>query len=480
MSRSQFSLDVSSLTSAAGAASGAASGSSDLPPQLQEAETAIVAMVPATAQKYVAQGEALVNAADEASKGDYSGLIAAAEGIVNDFPPGDVRQAVDDVLNIAGSAAKGEEIGQMLGPYGAIVGTIVGAIVGFVEDIFSSPPPVIQNDFRNTGDTMIFPGVAKGTMYSLVPGAANRNPRDQNDSIFYTLDGVPLTTVSGNVTNQNIAEDFGFGVSYLSPPKSTPSSKYMAWLLAQVYIGTDSVTLANALAPANKNKDPNGLPARSEDVKSARLILGTLLGGPTYVEVMVKRVEQLYGARAGWDTTLPSSLPQPVTKAIPTKAFYQAHMLDWLYYPVYVCWNGSVYNFCQPSAASDVFLCVDPSLLQICECAILRHNDVVVLHMVMAKIWLRKRGLLQDAVKMPGLDVLPHPNFSRIVGLISERLRNTLRMHRKARGITGGGSLKRELANSRKAGFAKPGRGISLFWLSVGGYLIYRGFRRDK
>jgi hypothetical protein len=443
---SSFGLDLSSIASQAGQlTSDENAGStpqSGIPPEMQEAETAIVAMIPGKAQKYTQQGVSLVNGAEEASEGNYGGMISAAQGIIDDLPDTAIRQGVDDVLHVAETAALGATIGGTLGPYGAAAGAIIGAIVGIVQDIIGLGPPVTQGDMRPSSARMVFPSVPKGTAYSVVPGAANRNPRDQSDSIFYTLDGVPLSAGGPNITNQAIAEDFTVGITWIHPPKSTAATKNQAWLLAQVYLGTDDVTLAHALNPNGPNKGK--LQPLAQNVQEAVQSLTTSLGGPTLLQFMIKRVEQWYGSRKGWSTILPSSLTLPMTKtddknpknaAAPFQparmAFFQTHSLDSLYYPQYASWDGANYNPTDIPNATDIFLCADPTFLLECECAILKYNDLAMLHMLMGKAWLWNRGLEQDKVKTPGMDMSKHRNLMRCIGLLHERVKNTVRMHKR-------------------------------------------------
>jgi hypothetical protein len=440
-----FGVDPSALLNqaqSAGSSSGmpststidSAASSAGLPAGAGEAVSLIESMVPANDQKYVAQGQALFTAADKASQGDYSGLAAAAEGIVNDFPPGVVRAAVDDVLNVASDASKGAAMGAILGPYGTVVGAVIGAIVGIVEDIFGSTPPTPQGEFRGSAQQAVFPAVPKGTGFSVVPGADNRNPRDEPDSIFYTTDGVPLTPGGPLNTDGNIGEDFTFAVTWVHPPKSTAASQMNAWLLAQVYFGTDDVSLAHAMRVGSASD----LAARRQRVELARQMLGTSLGGDTLVTAALKRFEGWYGGRRGWPTQLAADVQKAGNITFPGNqpakmAFFQKYIVDYLYYPQYASWNGSTYSFSDPKNATDVYLTVDPTALMVAEGAVLGMSNLGMMHMILGKMWLWNRFMKQDAITNPLIDTSHHRNFLRILGLISEKVRNDLRLQKATR-----------------------------------------------
>ena len=432
---SQFGDDSSGSGSGGGSGGGLSQAAADagMPPAAGEAITAVQSMVPANDQKYVDQGASIANAAEGASQGNYAGMIAAAGGLVNDLPPSTIRTVVSDILVIAEYTAMGAAIGSAMAPYGTAIGAVIGSIIGIFEDIFGNPP-VIQNDFRGTSQQMVFPAASKkGAPYSFVPGSDNRNPRDQPDSIFYTLDGVAPNPTLGPITNMAIAEDFGFSVSYVRPPRTNAHSQNMGWLLAQVYTGTDDVSRMNALAPSPPaQRDPGGLAARQKQLAMAQQMLETALGGPAPAKAALLRLQGWYGSIRGWGTALPSVLQATQNITFPNNQpgkmkFFRDHPLDYLYYPQYASWNGSVYSYSDPVNASDVYLTVDPLLMALAELAVLDASDLIALHYVMGLVWLWNRGLKQDHITNPKIDMSPHRNFLRVIGLISERVRNTMK-----------------------------------------------------
>ena len=431
--KSVFGLDISAATSAA---SSAVADPGSLASSVQGITSQIGAQLGGSAQQAIAQGQALFNGAQAASHGDYSGLVSAVGGIINDLPPSEFRTVVADTIGIVGAAAKGEEIGaQYGGAYGAIAGAAIGAVIQVVEDILSSPPPPPQGDiYRSGADQICFPPTPNGAPYSVIPGQSNVTPRGNADSIFWQLS-----------TDKDWALQFAFGVTWVRPLGPTGGSQQAAWSLAQWYAATDSVTLANALNPANK-PDPNLVIA----AKKTALQAGLSLGGPDPAAAAMALLESWYGRRSSFQTLVPFSPKSPGSSAVQSAygslkgawgggghndgvtqgapgivaAEFNSKPLDYLYYPILAKWNGSDLASLTPGdQPTAVMMSADTLLLGLSELASQNTHDLVALHYVLGLAWLWKSSRKIDLLSNPNADQNPHPNFMRVAGIIAAKIK---------------------------------------------------------
>jgi hypothetical protein len=389
------------------------------------------------AQKYIQQGQQLFNGAQQASHGDYSGLVSAIGGIINDLPPSQFRAVVNDTIGIIGAAAKGEEIGSQFGAYGAIAGAAIGAVVEVIQDILSSPPPPPQGDtYRSSADQIIFPATPNAAPYSVIPGQSNVTPRGDADSIFYQLS-----------TDKDWALQFAFGITWIRPLGATGGNQDAAWALAQWYVALDAVSQAHALNPANKPSQDLIVRAKQAELKA-----GQACGGPGPAKEALKLLESWYGKLGSWKTVIPfgqnwqASASQAlkdaygsltsawgggghndgVTAGAPAIVMneFLAKPLDYLYYPIPVKWNGSdLVAVPAGDVPTAIMMSADLWLCALAELAVGKAHDLVALHLMTGGAWLYASSQKIDLVANPQANQKPHENTMRIIGIISAKIK---------------------------------------------------------
>lgn len=412
------------------------------PPVSQIAPT-----VDAEANGLIAQGQHLYDTASAASGGDYAGLMGAVGALVNDLPAGAVASAAHDIMNVVGSAAQGAALGATFGPYGAAIGAAVGAVVGMIEDAFSSPPPPPpQGECRSTADQLCFPAVAKGTALSVVPGMACDNPRRAPGSLWYQVDG-DGTTQSTN---------YAFAVSWMRPPNATPTTQAAAWYLAQWFVASLSANsgalcTTGAVARSNAGTAMGGddVAARAfdrlagwygrrfskcppwspEDLQGAVRGAGGWQGAfGAFAKVQTRMLVSLKGvllAFGGWEAVHRVSPTPTVADIAAVTTRFTAYPLDFLYYPIPVSFNDTPDMGPVPVGGipEGVLMCADTLLLGLAELAVQQAHDVVALHYVMGLAWLWKRTKATAALTDPTVTQAHHPNFVRVIGVISRKIR---------------------------------------------------------
>lgn len=445
-------LDPNAPPSAANPTSGGAPGVPGVPNQPPGGAGGVSGAV-STVTGDIAQGKQLYDAASDASQGDYSGLAVAAQGLVAKLPLPDVAKyaanAYLDVEEVGLAAASGSAVGAGIGTaifpgVGTVIGTYVGAAIGgisalveeieqqgliataggLVKSVLALPGQIfhdifggghaVQQDFRSLAEKAVFPAVPKGAAFSVVPGSDNRTPRVESDSVFFTLDGVQALPNGKPVSNQNIAEDFGFGITWVRPPKSSSWSQECAWLLVQLYLQTSPVSRGHT-------SPENGTPA---------LVLDALAKLGVKKERALQwlaRLRDIYGN--AWSVTSPmaavNALPRSDSQTVKYNLF-EKNLLDWIYYPQYATWDGSVYSYSEAAVASDVYLTADPTIFGVGECIVLDYSDLVILHYILGLTYLWNKAMAKMAQTNPKTVERPHPNFLRLLGRLRVRVEAAL------------------------------------------------------
>ena len=354
-------------------------------------------------------GTSLVNSAEGASGGNYSGMITAASGLVNDLPSGDIRNAVSDVVGIAEDGLKGAAIGGMFGPWGAAIGAAIGAVIGVIEDLFSSAPPVPQGDtYRPSADRAIFPGTTRGAPFSVLPGLSNGTPRAYPDNIFYELDS----------DKESVYNNFDYGVTWSRPVGATDKSQADAWALARWFTANSG--------PSLLKRSPANIAARN----LARFDAETALGGPGPAAKMMARLESLYGRADSFGRIVPWHIGDRMGDPRRAALVFDAEILDYLYYPILVVWDGGTYRQINKGGSTrnftDVILSADTFLLAVAENVTVGNPDLVILHTLLGYAWVMNRYRERDLMVNPQIGLMeraPNSNLMRLIGIISGKIK---------------------------------------------------------
>lgn len=434
-------------------------------------------------QNYINQGQALFSKSNTLANGDFSGMLGAASGIVQDLPQGDVQSAVSKVLGAASAMAAGAAAGAVIGPEGAAVGAVIGALISAIENIGASPPPPspIGDVFRGTADRVLFPSADPtqdpNTVY---PGMINTIPR--LDVYHLAWDSAVVQMIGSTPASE---PKYSFGISWIRPPQGTPATKLAAYYLAQAYAATNAVGKAlidGTLLPQDFINAMRGMGAtlKAQDLanRAAQAVQNALIamGGADKLEKAMAFVYRWYGDQNsfptkyylgsnnrdwqlintiqgmleqselnpgafGWDrifNTLNSSQAQMSAATVRMMAILDKAewMLDWLYYPMVIGWGqgGTAYA---PQPASDtiaqgaIAFNADTTLHQICEQSAMKVmgiapvNDYSVLHTMLGNAWLWMQWTKSDSItnrSMPGANLQPHKNTMRVIGVIQSRI----------------------------------------------------------
>ena len=415
------------------------------------------------AESYITEGQSLFQGAEQAASdaggSSFTGVMAATGALLQALPPGAVRSAVQDILQVAGGAAAGATAGSIVPGIGTAIGAAVGAVVSVFEELFSSDPPTPQGEYRWSAQAMCFPALADSTKWTMtvLPGVANLNPRGRLGSIFYQI---------ANEADPNLTPDtdwcqlFGFRVGWIKGRSSTPLSVQAGWYLAYLFTSKHS--------PSLKSLSGQALQQKMANIAIAQNQLANLLG-PTVAARAMRKLEDWYGRSFSAEVPFGrfnSGYNRPTNYApgglytkgaiadyaalcsawgggghndgVPmgacgsVEAIFRSLPLDYTYYPVFTRWDGSEHVASDPIHATAVFLTPDTLLLGLAELAAQDAHDVVALHYVMALAHLWKVHQFNDVQKAlsTGADpsfkntVAPHPNFMRVLGRISRLIQN--------------------------------------------------------
>jgi len=432
----------------------------------------------------VAQGQSILSTLGGAAVGDYSGLAAAAEGLVSFLPQGTVRKLADDLAGIGAAALKGAAIGAAVGTaldwipipgignaIGADVGAVVaggieavkdilpaieaehfnpvtimldltkdmvGVVTGVIGDITGllggSTPYPPQPDYRYLSEKMLFPKVANSdkaipaATFTVNPGALNFNPRSAKTSLYYELPFDPN------------AKRYTFMVTWRKVPGSTAKSRNQAYQLTRFYL--------NAVNRWFGHINTEYVTATWADVIQA------FDGNETAARRTLTKVIEWYGTPTAFNRQIPfsdnannpghsSAYPFSHYPAIATtlrqacaRIFGIERPLDYLYYPIFSAWDNDsqILKPCALADASDVFLTPDTTLLSICEQAALGYSNRAAYHRAIQDAHLFATCRLKDSAVYPGIDTAVTPNLARIVALTFKAVRREDGAKRALRG----------------------------------------------
>jgi hypothetical protein len=483
------------------------------------------AMDPETA---ISQGEGLFNGAYDKSGGSIAGTVAVAASVVAALPEGAAKKVLSDVMTLGSDVAAGAAMGSVIPGWGTAVGAVVGAAMGVVSVIAGSDPQPPEGDIRSTAEIYVFPPVqaqqgGNDIQSMLTQNCAN--PTAWHD-IRAHMPGfqVPYAgTEAGSGQNEPIT--YTFGTSWISPPGSTAQSKSAAWFIAQAWLGTNSVSTGLSLSPG-----PNGqfgdLLTRQQMVSGAQQRAWTILGSRLIMEKATQLINRWYGTRfnvapysavgcpgINEDFVFTDAGHSPAEfTAIVQKAARSANKrnpLDYSYYlsdiivqgtsdPEFGARSLSTYPsqqlgldvmFIPPMDDSggnkgwvELIAMPDTLVVVIAELACLvalgvittKGADHIALHLVMTLAWLYRRGQEQDKASGLPYGIRNHPNFSRVIGIISARIRHERHLQSKGGAVHTHSTLQH---SSSKLNPWLIGGGVAA--IGLGGFLLLNA-NKDK
>ncbi len=405
------------------------------------------------------QGDAIFNKAYQASQGSLSGTAAALTSQVANLVPAQAASLASDVKNAAeDGAAIGSVISDVvgLGPLGGIIGGAIGAVIGIFTDLFSTqPPPPPEGEFRSLAERMEFPAVPNivpapdGSPSSLMAmqvaqPASYLGNRARNVTIEVPFFG------DDQLSGTRILTRFNFGVGWVPPQRSSPIAHAAAWAVAQAFIGRGIVSSA-----ARQKVSPAQAQALLERTNGYYQTAWTILGSEAAVKLALDVMQDLYGANFSPKFN-PSALGtvdndgftdqygNPGAFAAIATAVNKGWPLD---YTTYVSERfasitgadrvvdvGTLQNIPQIEARSTQVQMValpDTTVVGIAELSICvalgliprEGASLVALHFVSAHAWGWRRGQETDPATQGAPVLFNHPNFSRLIGHLTNRVR---------------------------------------------------------
>jgi hypothetical protein len=396
----------------------------------------------------IAQGNALLDQATDASPTVYAGAAAAAQAIVSALPAGSVTTVAQDAVHIAEAAASGAAAGASIGVYfggvGAALGTEVGAAIGFyvgcaedflplverdhwnpidiagdlVVDVFNvfglDEDDPAQTEYRYSADRICFPSAALTYPYGVIPGFMRWNSRGGAASTFYQV-----TVSATDAPYVAASRAFTFSVAWFPIPKSTDTTRYNGWHLAQAYLFNDAVTRSLYNHPWNA----------TTSAQLGNELVSVMGGSEAKAAAALARIARWYGDPTKFSTSRPYAstggnppdIANTEANVQATIKVFDAHPLDFLYYPIPSYYNHAIQEFQETSKGgeTDVMMSADTLLLGLCELAAMGASDAEAFHYVLFLAYTWKRARKADARDFPGLSAAMHPNFARVIGLIA-------------------------------------------------------------
>lgn len=404
----------------------------------------------AVAQNYTNLGNGLYNQALSLSDGSLTSIMGAATGLVGNLPPSQIRTLLQEVVVVAGDAAAGAAVGTALFPgFGTAIGAAIGAIIGVIQDIFSSNPPEPEQEFRPTADRYVFPGITLGTAAAdpavlFTPGWSDTPCRGHIAAYMYPGDG-------------NKQNPFAFGVTWVSPfptvapttnpmaPTSTAVTRAKARALAMQFMATDIITQLVSL-PTSQADGWRDTTALHGQIGQIAATFNTTFGGDqAEMSRAMSLLESWYGVRNGFPTSSPmqallamydANQGPPVDQHAGIQPFSNpqdaqfaaivanASPFDYTYYaiPTHEGDDRTPTPSYDLATGTNIFFGIDTVLLGLAELACLTTaTDAMALHYIIGLAWLWHQGQLFDHASDPLLLYTSHPNFSRILGIISTK-----------------------------------------------------------
>lgn len=445
-----------------------------------------------TAPAAVTNGSALFNKAYQAADGSLAGTAAGGAAIVAALPAGQFRDAVNSAVSILSAATAGAAAGSVIPGYGTAIGAVVGTIIGMVETIASAPVQSPEGEFRTKAEQYVFPALPLTPTVGESPSALAQVPiypapwpTIRRDTIAYQ----PVTDASGALNPappDTRAVPFDFGIGWVSPPQSTAASTQQAWYLGNAYMAGDWWG-TNVVLPL----DTTGtLASYGQQMENEAI---TALGSQQQYDLAKSLLTSWYETAepafnaAPWNGPLTSNwrdgtnvlqFGEPWSQFGPaywkllqelnTEGGEYGATADYTYYygpyilvqdqsspsgdtwvvlrmdpPIPPSTQGAgqgVYG--ELTAESGHFFldirmsaCPDTTLLGLAEIASLVASgvipqegaDVVAFHYVLALAWLWRRGQVTE-----GIGTYNHPNFSRILGILTAKIQGKNKQPSKA------------------------------------------------
>jgi hypothetical protein len=454
---------------------------------------------------------------------EVAAIAAGAQAVVSEFPPGDGKKLASQLIQVASVAAEsvaaietGATVGAIAGLFipipgiGPVVGAVIGAVIAetvvFVENVlpfleqdhfaelwdplapiqdlineFQQPP---QPDYRYLSEKICFPGAADGkpgpkhsalwdqpnislasSPYIVVPGELDWNARLEPSTLFYQT-FVPPNNVPGS-------RSYVFGVTWPKIHGSTVASRNQAWLLAGFVLQEFAKKLGHTA--------PSAVIPRSEFVG--------MMGGELRASKALAKFLSWYGPPDSFSTTIPFAS----TQGHPQGAFldispmgigsrideFEAHPLDYLYYPIPVRYDSGAKLFFPTnlSQETDVFCTPDTTALWVAEMAALDMPTEAVFHFAVQQQRLFVESRKKDAAKLPGLSTDPHRNFARVIGRTSKLLKVKYRKLPKSKRTVVAGSApadRQPLHRDSHATTSAGGAAIAVGGTAAALYLLSR------
>jgi hypothetical protein len=436
----------------------------------------------------IGQGQAIFSNAWSQGGGSITGTLGTAMAVVSDLPPGQVTQALQQAVSIGEAAAAGATAGSVIPVYGTAIGAVVGAMVGALGSI-SGTTNQVSGDPRSFAEQYCWPSIPLTTQAQ--PGNAALDQQCAqiicwSDIRWRSAMFQPPFVGTDPATGQTAPAQFSAGVSWVSPPLSTPQSKTAAWYIACAVMGQSSVTTANAMQSSNAS-------LLQQQVSFVQGRAWYALGSPQQTQKAIALLKRWYVQRwntyfrgdtgagvapapqcqsfiTGYDAPLyeeGDGSDEQMTKnlltfqkaaacvnspktGVPLDFTYywsdtndlvndqssQAGSATWQYGPVYgygfdnvsLVLSGDQNN--QARFAS----CPDTTIVGLAEIAVLvatgvipeKGADIVALHYVTGLAWAWKVGRNTDRNNtVPGIpySTAMHPNFVRLIGRITALIR---------------------------------------------------------
>ena len=395
----------------------------------------------------ISQGENVINSSFTNSDGSFTGVAAVASGLVGDLPTGALKSFASQIVEIGESAAAGAAIGSCFPGFGTAIGAAVGAVIGFVEDLFSSPPPVPEGEFRQPWEKYVFPAVPNTATNDTNPDnlLAQKvvSPASWADIRTHSVGFQVPFQGTDPATGQTVIADFNFAVDWVPPPGSNKQSSGAAFYVAQAWIGQNAVSLA-VISKSNNSQ------ALKDAANIAYQKAITVLGSSEAVTRAITILDSWYGQSFPLTWTVGdggisdiSSDPHVIAQAEAfAKQVSETQPLDYTYYwsPEVVYTPNSqtpvaplvdVFHIGAAMAGAVRYVAMpDTSIIGLAELACLvqlgiipaNGADFVALHYMMSLAWLWRRGQIESQSSGNPQAIYNHPNFSRIIGIVATRV----------------------------------------------------------
>ena len=432
-------------------------------------DTPSMGTLPAASAGFIDQGEAIFNQAYDKAGGSLAGTASVASSIVNDLPPGSATQALSQALSIGEGAISGAVAGSIFPGIGTAVGAVVGAGLALISQIAAGNPANPQGEFRSTAEQWCFPAMPLTSGFPLANPGTYPDIRI-NIVEFQAIHPDGTTWPPDPASGQGSQSTFTFGVGWVSPPQSTPASKAAAWSIANAWFGQNGATKELAMSTGNYAAKKAVIAANIvlaqknflgnvEQYNRAMALMNECLGSPPIRAFHLQTDSYIdaigYVNNVGSGNAAVAEFVHEITKLNKQIAedytYYISKVATWFRMQGENATPPETISITeagepQAAVASDlhfnpirVLACPDTISVGIAEIVYLYVTGalpgvddagfyVIVFHFVMSQAWLFRWGQKYDNKESGGNPpfhtIENHPNFSRIIGIVSRKIRN--------------------------------------------------------